>query len=112
MDDVVALVPNRVRGYEVVDGVTVNAPFLNVSSRFAGGGLTSPGGHPDVPGAIAEREPGTSSGSEAGTVTLHFGADGAMDRATVELQRDLSIESEHGNVTVRQAVQGTLSRVP
>ncbi|HEX6182999.1 MAG TPA: serine hydrolase domain-containing protein, partial [Pyrinomonadaceae bacterium] len=40
MDDVVALVPNRVRGYEVVNGVTVNAPFLNVSSRFAGGGLT------------------------------------------------------------------------
>ncbi|HEX6186429.1 MAG TPA: serine hydrolase, partial [Pyrinomonadaceae bacterium] len=40
MDDVVALVPNRVRGYEVIGGQTVNAPFLNVSSRFAGGGLT------------------------------------------------------------------------
>lgn len=65
-----------------------------------------------IVGAIAQRDPGTSSGSEAGTVALHFGADGAMDRATVELRRDLSIESEHGNVTVRQAVQGTLSRVP
>ena len=40
MDDVVALVPNRVRGYELVGGEIVNAPFLNVSSRFAGGGLT------------------------------------------------------------------------
>jgi CubicO group peptidase (beta-lactamase class C family) len=40
MDDVVALVPNRVRGYDLVGGEIVNAPFINVSSRFAGGGLT------------------------------------------------------------------------
>src|SRR5215207_8644210 len=40
MDDVIALVPNRVRGYELVGGEIVNAPFINVSSRFAGGGLT------------------------------------------------------------------------
>ncbi|HKG14380.1 MAG TPA: serine hydrolase domain-containing protein [Pyrinomonadaceae bacterium] len=41
MDDVRALVPNRVRGYELDDkGETVNAPFLDVSSRFGGGGLT------------------------------------------------------------------------
>jgi CubicO group peptidase (beta-lactamase class C family) len=39
-DDVIALVPNRVRGYELVGGEVKNAPFLNVSSRFAGGGLT------------------------------------------------------------------------
>jgi CubicO group peptidase (beta-lactamase class C family) len=41
MDDVVNLVPNRVRGYELVGGEIKNAPFLNVSSRFGGGGLTS-----------------------------------------------------------------------
>lgn len=40
MDDVVGLVPNRVRGYELVDGEIKNAPFLDVSSRFAGGGAT------------------------------------------------------------------------
>jgi len=41
MDDVVNLVPNRVRGYELVNGEIKNAPFLDVSSRFGGGGLTS-----------------------------------------------------------------------
>ncbi len=40
MDDVVNLVPNRVRGYELVGGEIKNAPFLDVSSRFGGGGLT------------------------------------------------------------------------
>ena len=40
MDDVVNLVPNRVRGYELVNGEIKNAPFLDVSSRFGGGGLT------------------------------------------------------------------------
>lgn len=40
MDDVIALVPNRVRGYELVNGEVKNAPFLDVSSRFGGGGLT------------------------------------------------------------------------
>lgn len=40
VDDVVALVPNRVRGYELIGGELKNAPFLNVSSRFGGGGLT------------------------------------------------------------------------
>jgi CubicO group peptidase (beta-lactamase class C family) len=40
MDDVVNLVPNRVRGYELVNGEIKNAPFVNVSSRFGGGGLT------------------------------------------------------------------------
>jgi CubicO group peptidase (beta-lactamase class C family) len=40
MDDVVNLVPNRVRGYELVGGEIKNAPFIDVSSRFGGGGLT------------------------------------------------------------------------
>ena len=40
MDDVIALVPNRVRGYELVNGEVRNAPFIDVSSRFGGGGLT------------------------------------------------------------------------
>lgn len=40
MDDVRRLLPNRVRGYEIDKGETVNAPFLDVSSRFGGGGLT------------------------------------------------------------------------
>ncbi len=40
MDDVRGLVPNRVRGYDLADGEVRNAPFVNVSSRFAGGGLT------------------------------------------------------------------------
>jgi CubicO group peptidase (beta-lactamase class C family) len=40
MDDVRALVPNRVRGYDLDRGEIVNAPFIDVSSRFGGGGLT------------------------------------------------------------------------
>ena len=40
MDDVRGLVPNRVRGYDLADGEVKNAPFVNVSSRFAGGGLS------------------------------------------------------------------------
>jgi CubicO group peptidase (beta-lactamase class C family) len=40
MDDVRSLVPNRVRGYDLADGEVKNAPFVNVSSRFAGGGAT------------------------------------------------------------------------
>ncbi|HEV2862827.1 MAG TPA: serine hydrolase domain-containing protein [Pyrinomonadaceae bacterium] len=40
MDDVVNLVPNRVRGYELVNGEIKNAPFIDVSSRFGGGGAT------------------------------------------------------------------------
>ena len=41
MDDVIELIPNRVRGYELVGGEIKNAPFIDVSSRFGGGGLTS-----------------------------------------------------------------------
>src|SRR5919107_4623507 len=46
MDDVRGLVPNRVRGYDLADGEVKNAPFVNVSSRFGGGGLT--GTVPDI----------------------------------------------------------------
>ena len=40
LDDVRGLVPNRVRGYDLADGEVKNAPFVDVSSRFGGGGLT------------------------------------------------------------------------
>jgi CubicO group peptidase (beta-lactamase class C family) len=40
MDDVIELVPHRVRGYDLVGGEVKNAPFIDVSSRFGGGGLT------------------------------------------------------------------------
>jgi CubicO group peptidase (beta-lactamase class C family) len=40
MDDVRGLIPNRVRGYDLADGEVKNAPFIDVSSRFGGGGLT------------------------------------------------------------------------
>lgn len=38
MDSVREVIPNRVRGYELVKGEIKNAPFLDVSSRFGGGG--------------------------------------------------------------------------
>jgi CubicO group peptidase (beta-lactamase class C family) len=38
MDNVREIIPNRVRGYELVKGEIKNAPFLDVSSRFGGGG--------------------------------------------------------------------------
>lgn len=40
MDNVRELIPNRVRGYELVKGEIKNAPFLDVSSRFGGGGAS------------------------------------------------------------------------
>jgi CubicO group peptidase (beta-lactamase class C family) len=40
LDDVRGLIPNRVRGYDLADGEVKNAPFIDVSSRFGGGGLT------------------------------------------------------------------------
>lgn len=45
MDNVRAIIPHRVRGYEMVNNEVKNAPFLDVSSRFGGGGLigTVPG---------------------------------------------------------------------
>ncbi len=38
MDSVRELIPNRARGYEMVNGEIQNARFLDVSSRFGGGG--------------------------------------------------------------------------
>jgi CubicO group peptidase (beta-lactamase class C family) len=38
MDSVRELIPNRVRGYEFVNGAIRNARFIDVSSRFGGGG--------------------------------------------------------------------------
>ena len=38
MDNVREMIPNRVRGYELVKGEIKNVPFLDVSSRFGGGG--------------------------------------------------------------------------
>ena len=38
LDDPSALIPNRVRGYRLVNGQIANAEFIDVSSRFAAGG--------------------------------------------------------------------------
>ena len=38
MDDPLALVPHRVRGYQLADSVLQNSEFIDVSSRFAAGG--------------------------------------------------------------------------
>lgn len=46
MDSVREIIPNRVRGYELVKGEIKNAPFLDVSSRFGGGGAI--GNVPDM----------------------------------------------------------------
>jgi CubicO group peptidase (beta-lactamase class C family) len=39
MDDARALIPNRVRGYDIEGGELLNSPLIDVSSRFGGGGL-------------------------------------------------------------------------
>ena len=41
MDDPAAIIPNRVRGYDWEDGTLRNSEFVDVSSRFAGGGTRS-----------------------------------------------------------------------
>jgi len=38
MDDPLDLIPNRVRGYQLVNGEIKNSEFIDVSSRFAAGG--------------------------------------------------------------------------
>ncbi|MFP5247571.1 MAG: serine hydrolase domain-containing protein, partial [Thermoanaerobaculia bacterium] len=38
LDDPVALIPYRVRGYRLADGVLQNSEFIDISSRFAAGG--------------------------------------------------------------------------
>src|SRR5262245_6054598 len=41
MDDPAAIIPNRVRGYDWENGTLRNSEFVDVSSRFAGGGTRS-----------------------------------------------------------------------
>lgn len=41
MDDPLEIIPNRVRGYQLVDGKLKNSEFVNISSRFAAGGTRS-----------------------------------------------------------------------
>ncbi|MEA2005846.1 MAG: serine hydrolase [Acidobacteriota bacterium] len=41
MDDPAELIPNRVRGYRLIKGQIKNSEYVDVSSRFAGGGTRS-----------------------------------------------------------------------
>jgi CubicO group peptidase (beta-lactamase class C family) len=41
LDDPLKIIPNRVRGYQLSHGELKNSEYVNVSSRFAGGGLRS-----------------------------------------------------------------------
>jgi CubicO group peptidase (beta-lactamase class C family) len=38
MDDPLALIPNRVSGYQIINNELKNSEFINISSRFAAGG--------------------------------------------------------------------------
>lgn len=41
LDDPVTLIPNRVRGYRLMDNQVKNSEYVDISSRFAGGGTRS-----------------------------------------------------------------------
>ncbi len=41
MDDPLEIIPNRVRGYQPIDGKVKNSEFIDISSRFAAGGTRS-----------------------------------------------------------------------
>jgi tetratricopeptide (TPR) repeat protein len=41
MDDPVDIIPNRVRGYRLINGQIMNSEYVDISSRFAGGGTRS-----------------------------------------------------------------------
>jgi CubicO group peptidase (beta-lactamase class C family) len=41
MDDPLEIIPNRVRGYQLIRGKLKNSEYVDISSRFAGGGLRS-----------------------------------------------------------------------
>ena len=41
MDDPLEVIPNRVRGYQLVNGQIKNSEFIDISSRFAAGGTRS-----------------------------------------------------------------------
>ena len=41
LDDPLEVIPNRVRGYQLVNGQVKNSEFIDISSRFGGGGTRS-----------------------------------------------------------------------
>jgi CubicO group peptidase (beta-lactamase class C family) len=41
MDNPADIIPNRVRGYRILDGTLKNSEYVDISSRFAGGGTRS-----------------------------------------------------------------------
>ena len=41
MDNPLEVIPNRVRGYQMIDGKVKNSEFIDISSRFAAGGTRS-----------------------------------------------------------------------
>ena len=41
LDNPLEIIPNRVRGYQIIRGELKNSEFVDISSRFAGGGLRS-----------------------------------------------------------------------
>lgn len=41
MDDPYQIIPNRVKGYQLIDGEVKNSEFVDISSRFAAGGTRS-----------------------------------------------------------------------
>jgi len=41
LDDPLAIIPNRVRGYQIIKGELKNSEFVDISSRFAAGGTRS-----------------------------------------------------------------------
>ena len=41
MDDPLEVIPNRVRGYQLVNGQIKNSEFIDISSRFAAKSYTS-----------------------------------------------------------------------
>ncbi len=41
MDEPLEIIPNRVRGYQLIDGKVRNSEFIDISSRFAAGGTRS-----------------------------------------------------------------------
>lgn len=63
MDDPLLIIPNRVRGYQLVDGEVRNSEFIDVSSRFAAGGTR--GTVPDLLRFMAALNRGDLLGAEA-----------------------------------------------
>jgi CubicO group peptidase (beta-lactamase class C family) len=51
LDDPLAIIPHRARGYQLIDGALRNSEFVDVSSRFAAGGTR--GTVPDLLGFMA-----------------------------------------------------------